>query len=857
MELTVDQALQKGIEAHKAGQAQEADKFYTAILQSQPKHPDANHNMGVLAVGIGNTQQALPFFKIAVKANPNIVQFWLSYIDALIEQGKISNARAVFNQAKDKGIKGEDFDQLEKRINDFGKNMSDTELEDNGTSGKRSNILDILTLNQATKLARKKLKSGFSEEAKGLYEDILSRFPKNKIANDGIKVISDGPSAAASKSKDPPPEKLQPLIKLYNQGQFQQSLDQIEDNLKRFPRSATLHSMCGSAHAELGNLNAAIESFKKAINIKPDRAEAYSNMGSVLTDKGELDAAIVSCKQAIKINPDSAEAYYNMGIALSGKGDLSATIESYRQALKIKPDFAKAYNNIGLALAGTIFTEPVPGLQEIITLLLNRKNKFRPSAISGAAISLLKFEPVIKELSEKYPAGGLKRSLYEIISELSELPLLLKLMSVCILADLEMETFLTDIRSSLLIFISKAPTSPELLRFQSALALQCFTNEYIYNQTDKEIEELEALKISVKKKLSSGKQPSSQSILCLGSYEALHSFEWVDLLVMTAEIEEVFTRQILEPRLENSLKAGIPVLEEISNNVSSIVRGQYEESPYPRWMTLNSASKPVAISERTNELKLKLVDDKFINVESPNILVAGCGTGQHSIEVATKFKNSKVLAIDLSLASLAYAKRKTEELGIQNIDYMQADILDLGKLDRQFDIIESVGVLHHMDEPMTGWKVLTDCLKPGGLMKIGLYSELARQDIVAAREEISQSRIGSSDIAMKSFRNVIINSNKKHYKRISESLDFHSLSMLRDALFHVREHRFSLPQIQDSLYHLGLTFCGFEYGKVFQNFKQTNRGHDDLYNLDKWHSYEEANPESFRGMYQFWCQKVA
>jgi tetratricopeptide (TPR) repeat protein len=388
MELTVDQALQKGIEAHKAGQAQEADKFYTAILQSQPKHPDANHNMGVLAVGIGNTQQALPFFKIAVKANPNIVQFWLSYIDALIEQGKISNARAVFNQAKDKGIKGEDFDQLEKRINDFGKNMSDTELEDNGTSGKRSNILDILTLNQATKLARKKLKSGFSEEAKGLYEDILSRFPKNKIANDGIKVISDGPSAAASKSKDPPPEKLQPLIKLYNQGQFQQSLDQIEDNLKRFPRSATLHNMCGSAHAELGNLNAAIESYKKAINIKPDRAEAYSNMGSVLTDKGELDAAIVSCKQAIKINPDSAEAYYNMGIALSGKGDLSATIESYRQALKIKPDFAKAYNNIGLALAGTIFTEPVPGLQEIITLLLNRKNKFRPSAISGAAISL-------------------------------------------------------------------------------------------------------------------------------------------------------------------------------------------------------------------------------------------------------------------------------------------------------------------------------------------------------------------------------------------------------------------------------------------------------------------------------------
>ena len=58
--LTIDQALQKGIEAHKAGDAQEADRCYTAILTAQPKHPDANHNMGVLAVGVGKVEQALP-----------------------------------------------------------------------------------------------------------------------------------------------------------------------------------------------------------------------------------------------------------------------------------------------------------------------------------------------------------------------------------------------------------------------------------------------------------------------------------------------------------------------------------------------------------------------------------------------------------------------------------------------------------------------------------------------------------------------------------------------------------------------------------------------------------------------------
>jgi thioredoxin-like negative regulator of GroEL len=94
-ELTIDQALQKGIQAHKDGQVQEADSLYTAILKVQPKHPDANHNMGVLAVGVGKVEQALPFFKTALEANPAIAQFWLSYIDALIKLRKLADAQSV------------------------------------------------------------------------------------------------------------------------------------------------------------------------------------------------------------------------------------------------------------------------------------------------------------------------------------------------------------------------------------------------------------------------------------------------------------------------------------------------------------------------------------------------------------------------------------------------------------------------------------------------------------------------------------------------------------------------------------------------------------------------------------------
>ena len=116
MELTLEQALRKGIEAHKAGKVQEADRYYTAILKANPKHPDANHNMGVLAVGVGKVETALPFFKTALEANSSMAQFWLSYIDALIKLDRTDDAKAVLEQAKSNGAKGDAFDQIEKRI---------------------------------------------------------------------------------------------------------------------------------------------------------------------------------------------------------------------------------------------------------------------------------------------------------------------------------------------------------------------------------------------------------------------------------------------------------------------------------------------------------------------------------------------------------------------------------------------------------------------------------------------------------------------------------------------------------------------------------------------------------------------
>jgi len=923
-ELTIDQALQKGVEAHKAGQVQEADRLYTAILKAQPKHPDANHNMGVLAVGVGKVEQALPFFKTALEANPATAQYWLSYIDTLIKLGKLADAKAVLDQAKSKGAKGDGFDKLEQRLKETGE-----EYSSDNTLTETLEVNQISTLDAAIQLRE----SGEFNRAIDLLKDKINQSPEDV---DMLAVLShccllagqvDLAKLHLNRAKTIAPYNAlvgwnTARLTLKEQKPLE-ALNVARDTSQRFPDDVEGMVALGACLRANGEVVESLEILNKAIELNPNYAEALINRGLIRLSQEnkaealadlelahrlkphirqiwdlvvrlkveaqeysdallflinmieidpedekrlatlalcyqhlkDFDAAIEAYNKALAINPDYAEAHTNLGSALKEQGKLEEAIEAYNKALAIKPDNAEAYNNMGNALAGVVFKQPNPGLQKIITLLLDKKSFVRPKDIAPAAISLLKFEPKLKRHLQTCSMAEPDPKLPEVITDLSELPLLLKLMSVCPLPDLDLEDLFRELRASLLLSISDLTGSPGELKFQSALALQCFTNEYIYNQSEQEDEALAALEMVIKKALSNGEQPSPQSVLCLASYRPLNQYEWSGSLRITNEIEDVFTRQVVEPNQEAQFKTVLPVLGEITDEVSSKVRDQYEVSPYPRWVNLGLPLQPAPISKVVEEIKLQLFDDMIKEVETPNILIAGCGTGQHSIGTAAMFKGSNVLAIDLSLSSLSYAKRKTEELGSQNIDYMQADILDLGKLGRQFDIVESAGVLHHMDDPVAGWRVLTDCLKPGGLINIGLYSELARQHIVEMRQEISKAGIGSSDAAMKSFRKTVMTSDQSHHKEILDSTDFYSLSTLKDLLFHVQEHRFTIPQIQDCLAELGLKFCGFGSPNIVSHFKLTNASAGDPYDLDKWQKYEEANPHTFAGMYQFWCQK--
>ena len=214
----------------------------------------------------------------------------------------------------------------------------------------KDNILDTLSLEEALKLANKKAKEGFFHAAKILYQDILEIFPKNKKASRDLKKLSAQITISAEHPQDPPQCHLLPLVDLYNNGELQKALEHTQLLSSSFPKSPLLLKMQGALLKASGQLDLAVDAYKKAVFIKPDYAEAYYNMGNAFKEQRNLEEAVIAYNEAISIQPNYAKAYYNMGNVLREQGKLELAGWAYKKTILIQPDFVGAYNNLGLVL---------------------------------------------------------------------------------------------------------------------------------------------------------------------------------------------------------------------------------------------------------------------------------------------------------------------------------------------------------------------------------------------------------------------------------------------------------------------------------------------------------------------------
>lgn len=409
--------------------------------------------------------------------------------------------------------------------------------------------------------------------------------------------------------------------------------------------------------------------------------------------------------------------------------------------------------------------------------------------------------------------------------------------------DLGFEKFLTYFRRCILenYLGRRNDFSPsELQGLAEGLAAYCHSTDYVFALTDEENKDIAALSQKFEAQKS---EPLHIAVLaCYRPLSSLPGFE--DLLMRKSVLPGLIKSQVQDMLRRKDIARHIPRLTDIADEISLKVQAQYEALPYPRW---EGYSKTIYNEEIEGRFKNKKV----------KILNAGAGTGREAVELATVFPKADILAIDLSLSSLAYASQKAQDLGLKNIVFKQADIMALGGVDEQFDFIASSGVLHHMADPLAGWRVLAGRLKKGGVMRIALYSKLARGPISEAREAIRRKNYSADAESVRCFRQECHEFLKpESFAKITASLEFYGLPECVDLLFHAQEHQLTLPQIKSWLQELVLEFLGFQItDEKLMAYRKAFPSDPRALNLDNWAAFEEKHPKTFIGMYRFWCKK--
>ena len=573
------------------------------------------------------------------------------------------------------------------------------------------------------------------------------------------------------------------------------------------------------SHYRKGEFVQAENLCRLALSREPRHLRSLVLLGDVVQQGGRNKLAVKLLSQALELDRTDAVAHDNIAIAYQALGRMDEAVAHFTHALAL----------------GLRDPEILVKQSAAVTAPLKRLADAWPRQLRLA------------ELLGAQSAGAMARE-----------AMVLALLRSKVVHDLELERLLTAIRRGLLqqaIEGDQQPVDYDDFEFFCALAQQCFLNEYVFALGDVERTHVRQVEERIVAAFAAGVEIAPLDLIVTASYLPLRKLPGASSLLTRSwpdAIERLLTQQIREPLEEESDRKDIPTLTPIDDAVSLQVQNQYEESPYPRWTAIPQIEPTTVVHFLRDRLNIVPLSWPQTTV-GVDILIAGCGTGSHSIDSALRFPKAHILAIDISRTSLAYARRKTRALGLTNIEYGRADILKLASLGRRFDVIETVGVLHHLADPAAGWRMLLSLLRPNGLMLVGLYSATARQSLATARAFIAERGYRATADDISACRQDLI-----QRFGMPPFRDFSSTSGCRDLLFNVMEHQFTIPQIKAFLDENRLTFLGFEQlpPDVLRQFQQQFPDADALRDLGSWHAFEQTHPLTFGNMYFFWMQKT-
>jgi tetratricopeptide (TPR) repeat protein/SAM-dependent methyltransferase len=828
--LDIRSVLTEAVLLHGSGQLEQASALYRKVLTADPNSADALHLLGMVALQQGQPKTALELIRKAIALNDREATYHFHLALALQTLNDSRGAVAGYRRAL--ALKPDDPDVY----NNMGNALAAQDKP---------------------------------EDAVAAFRRALALQPGNAVAHNNLGNVQrnmglwDAAEASFRKAAALQPDFSGAFVNLGNLHRDKDDLHAAEScyrhALTLMPRETAALCGLGLTLWQLGRHDEALASYQAGLAIDPDHPETLVNLGIAREEEGALEEAEALHARALAVRPRDPEILNHLASVRLARGKSAGAIEAIRRSLAVEetPRARKLFVQLARR-----FDWSSGGDDEICRLMVRALTEpwDRPGALSHAAARLIRSHPAIGPLVARADTawsldGEGRLSLAQLLGDAGFTPLADDALLIALLVsapntNIPLERFLTLLRGAMM----REPALSSTMSAQSfaaALAQQCFINDYVFLPGKDELAAAAEAARAVEADIATPMQ-----LLLAAAYFPLHGLANAERLLersWPAPVEAVLTQQVREPLREQRLRAEIPRLTGIENPVSRLVQNQYEENPYPRWV------RPAPETQGTiaNFLGGKF---PFARFERPaggalqDILIAGCGTGQRSIAMARKFGAPHMLAVDLSLASLGYARRKSEELGL-TIAYAQADILELEKTGRQFDVIESLGVLHHLADPWAGWRALLSLLRPGGFMLLGVYSETARRPVLAARTRIAERGGGADDI--RSFRQELIQSgDPRAYASILESEDFFSLSACRDLLFHVQEQCLSLGQIARFIQSHNLRLLGFELDDTVlaayrKRFPQDRAATD----LASWEAFEADHPGLFGGMYIFWVQK--
>ncbi len=401
---------------------------------------------------------------------------------------------------------------------------------------------------------------------------------------------------------------------------------------------------------------------------------------------------------------------------------------------------------------------------------------------------------------------------------------------------------------------SPGDTTTSVITLVHGMAVQCHRNEYAWFVGDDEAALLDRVEQQSRGELAASVLGADRSLLLMyRSPTDLHKAGLIRRIPVDGEdsplqhfVATTLDDEAREARLaEHFASQALP-----GDETSTRVAGMYEENPYPRWTSglpiLNPNGRPL---EEFMQLVESPAWQHKPTLPVQSILVAGCGTGVQPLSLAVALPRARILAIDITCRSLAYARMMAERYQAANVEFQRCDILALSSSSQQFDMVDSVGVIHHMRDPAAGLRALLACLRPGGLLRLGVYSRSGRDAVVRFRARQAKSR--ADPAALREIRHDIVQAGDQGpYADLLQFRDFYNLSGCRDLLLHEQECQFTIPELRALLEAHGLTFLRFalQPGMTEALHDQASAG-TSAFNLESWHQAELRTPFLFAGMY--------